>query len=198
MEEDEDVVDIEDDGPLHRKREADLVTELKISRDVDIHADLVGEMLGRLCSPIGEKSAMKTKEHLLCKQLFGLFSFLAVNEVHGTVSQVDMKLLYANANISFSRFYGGSLKLMAYWRDGLYAKLPGGDLPTCFDQYVKEEKEVRGRANWRSSKFLTGLDENGKDHAKFGMTVWTKGMVIVSSKTYMIFSFKQGMKRKGY
>jgi hypothetical protein len=161
-----------------KKREVDLVTELIIKQDIDPNLDLVGEMFLRLMNQQGDKAAMKSKESLLCKQIFSLLSFLAIQEVHGTVNCVDMKNLYANANISFSRFYGGSLKLVAYWRDGFYAKL-GGDLPKFFDAYVKDEREVHGKATWRTSKFLNGLDDNGKDHAKFGMTVWTKGVVFL-------------------
>ncbi len=107
-----------------------------------------------------------------------------MNEVHVTANYVDTKVLYANANISFTRFYGGSLKMVPYWRDGFYGKLLGGDLPKCFDAFVKEEREVRGRSQWRSSKFLSGLDEHGKDHAKFGMAVWTKGLIMSIFTSY--------------
>jgi hypothetical protein len=135
----DDVVEVGEDAVMNlKKREVDLVTELHIRQDVDPHADLVGEMLGHLMILHGEKSVSKTKDLLLCKQPFGLFAFLAVNEVHVSVNFDDTKVLYANANISFTRFYGGSLKLVSYWKEGFYDKLSGGDLPKCFDQFVKD------------------------------------------------------------
>ena len=46
---------------------------------LDALADLVDGMLGRLMIQQGERSVVKTKELLLCIQLFGLFPFLGVN-----------------------------------------------------------------------------------------------------------------------
>jgi hypothetical protein len=90
----EEVVDFGEETVMNMKKvEVDLVAELHILHDVDPHADLVGEMLGRLMTPQGEKTATKTKDLFLCKQLFGLFAFLAVNEVHVSVNFVMMMMM---------------------------------------------------------------------------------------------------------